>query len=104
MVEEDEEAEEGWTSSADGHDSTRGAKLLTTPPPSTGEQTIIPLKCHHTDSLVNLPTCLQRMHSAEAVTASVNLSGVQGTQASQQPKCFQRGAKTAHSGRDKLLR
>lgn len=38
MVKEDEEAEEGWTSSADGQDSTQGAKLLTTPPPSTEQR------------------------------------------------------------------
>lgn len=46
-VKESEEAEEGWASSADGHDSTLGAKLLTTsaPPPITGEQTKILPKC-----------------------------------------------------------
>lgn len=46
-VKEDEEAEEGWASSADGHDFTQGAKLLTTslPPPNTGKQTKIPPKC-----------------------------------------------------------
>lgn len=40
-VKDNEEAEEGWASSADGLDFTRGTKLLTTSPPLpiTGEQT-----------------------------------------------------------------
>lgn len=49
VAKEDEEAEEGWTSSADGHDPTQGTELLTTPPPppppSTGEQTEMPPTC-----------------------------------------------------------
>lgn len=54
-VKEDEEAEGGWASSADGHDFTQGAKLLTTS--ITGEQTKIPLKCQ-TNCLLYQPANL----------------------------------------------
>lgn len=121
---EDEEAEEGWASSADGDGETRLAddsEPLTTsppPPPSAGEQTNpwrIPNKltlkknahsfaAHGADLFAeHVKDCEQRW-LPRRFYISKSVRGVEGTitlhPLPEAPNCFQREEKTAGSGRD----
>lgn len=118
---EDEEAEEGWASSADGDGDTRladdsapTAKLLTTsPPPIAGEKTN-PWRIPNKRTLKNahpfadlfaehVKGCTQLL-LPRRFYISKSVRGVEGTitlhPLPEAPNCFQREEKTAGSGHD----
>lgn len=125
---EDDEAEEGWASSADGDsdarladNSAQTAKPLTTsPPPSAGEQTNLwripnkltlkkcPLICctqaHAADLFAEHVKGCKQLLLPRRFYISKSVKGVEGTitlhPLPETPNCFQREEKTAGSGRD----